>query len=89
MDPDAPAADPETRLPTVDLTYATPWLPGSSGLQPAAAVLLAVNAFLPEMHMRAAMPGIATAQAGEALQAIAVSPETAAVAPAPAPARRS
>ena len=67
----------------VDLTYATPWLPGSSGLQPAAAVLLAANAFLPETHMRAAMPGIATAQAGEALQAIAASPETAAVAPAP------
>jgi hypothetical protein len=81
MDPGALTADPETRMPAVDMTYATPWLPDSSGPQPAAA-LLAVDAFLPEMHMRVAM--LAAAPAGGVLQAAAVSLEIAAAAPAPA-----
>jgi hypothetical protein len=83
MEPDGLAADPETRLRIVDLTYVAPWLPGS-GLQPAAAALQAVDAFLPGMHMRAAMPGIATAPAGEVLRATAVTLEIMAAAPAPA-----
>jgi len=79
----APAAEDGSRLPAVELAYSIPLLPSSSNFLAAAAVLrgLAADAHLPELDMRAGMPGIAAARAGGLLAAMAASPQALAAGP--------
>jgi chemotaxis protein CheZ len=84
-----PAAGPrDAFLPAVELPGGSSYtLPKSSEVQAAATALreAAARAFLPELDMRADLPGLGAAPAGGVLPAASIPPEAHAATPEPAP----